>query len=373
MHCQRFARDIDVKHRLFLILCIVFVAGCAELGYYRQSVLGHLAITHSARPITALLAEPAMDETLRMKLQTIARAREFATHTLLLPANNSYREFVDLQRGYALQNLYAAEEFSTELKRWCYPVIGCANYRGYFDEDMLLAHDKRLREHGYDTHIGQVTAYSTLGWFDDPVLNTFTDLPNYRMVGLIFHELAHQRLYIKDDTAFNESFATAVERAGMTRYYQGASNSRELDNYHRYLERRQVVAELAAGTRRALAELYALPLAPPDKRARKRELLLQLDAQYLALAGPPDKPPAHAGEPRFNNARLGLFAVYTTHVTAFLNLLDFHSGDFSAFYAAVSTIAGLDAADRARCLQQWAAEGRSHRETTEDACAGRSD
>ena len=358
-----------MKRRLFLALSVLLITGCTELQYYKQSVLGHFAVTKNAQPIESLIRGSAIDEPLREKLQTVERARDFAASTLKLPANNSYREFVDLHRGYVLQNLYAADEFSTELVSWCYPIIGCANYRGYFDETMLREEQSRLKDQRLDTYIGQVTAYSTLGWFNDPVLNTFTELPEYRMVGLIFHELAHQEIYLRDDTVFNESFATAVEQAGMAAFYQHREDQETLRQYVEHQRRKQAVVDIGSEARHALAKLYDQPISAELMRARKKEILTQLDTQYGALTNQTANTPAASNPPRFNNARLGLLAAYNDHVAAFTHLLNIHNGDFTAFYATVHELGELDSLEREQCLQQWSTDKTRPTKKPTELCA----
>ncbi|MCG6936847.1 MAG: aminopeptidase, partial [Gammaproteobacteria bacterium] len=204
-----------------LVFChgvmIAALTGCGEIQYYMQSAKGHLDIVNNSQDIEQLIADDNLDNDTRNKLTLILQAREFAANELDLSFNDSYTSYVKLNRDYAVKNLFAAKEFSTQLYSWCYPVIGCANYRGYFDEAMLQQDRETLILQDYDTYVVKAAAYSTLGWDDDPVLNSFLEWPEYMRLGLVFHELAHQQIYIEDDTFFNESFATAVEQSGLER------------------------------------------------------------------------------------------------------------------------------------------------------------
>jgi predicted aminopeptidase len=336
-----------------LIVLLGLLVACNEMQYYQQSVQGHLDIIGQATDIEQLLADDSLNPQVREKLLLVLQARAFAVATLQLSVNDSYTEYVDLKRGYVVENLYAAEEFSTQLVTWCYPVIGCASYRGYFDAAMLQRYRDELIEQGYDTYVGHVTAYSTLGWFDDPVLNTFIALPDYRLVGLIFHELAHQQLYIDDDTVFNESFATAVEQAGMEMFYAAGDDANQLSNYRAYRHRVNTLVAMAAQARQELQDIYQQPLSLQSKRQAKARVLGELDRQYALMTGKSGTG-SHTPVPvEFNNARLGAMGAYHQQVPAFLQILASHERDFAQFYAHVARLGRLAADERGRCLDLW--------------------
>ncbi|CAA0104785.1 Uncharacterised protein [Halioglobus japonicus] len=347
---------MGIIERICLIAVLGMVAACNDMQYYTQSVQGHLEIVGQATDIEQLLVDDSLAPQVREKLVLVLQAREFAVEGLHLSVNDSYTEYVDLKRGYVVENLYAAEEFSTQLYTWCYPIIGCAGYRGYFDVAMLQRYRDVLIEQGYDTYVGHVTAYSTLGWFDDPVLNTFVALPDYRLVGLIFHELAHQQLYIDDDTVFNESFATAVEQAGLELFYADGDDANQLGNYRAYRKRVNQLVSMAAQAREELEGLYQQPLSVKNKRQQKAQVLRQLDHQYAMLM---NNQAADAPVPvEFNNARLGAMAAYHQQVPAFLQILASHQRDFVPFYAHVKRLGQLPAEERARCLESWGEKAR---------------
>ncbi|MDD5330670.1 MAG: aminopeptidase, partial [Sulfuricella sp.] len=198
-------------NKALAIAAALFISGCANLGYYSQAVGGHLHVMNAAHPIRDVLQDPAADPELKHQLEDVAAIREFASRELALPDNNSYRAYADLGRPYVVWNVFAAPEFSVEPEKWCMAFVGCVNYRGYYDRADADRYADALRHRGLDAFVGGITAYSTLGLFDDPVLNTFLRLGDTEVARTLFHELAHQRLYVKGDSVFNESFATTVE------------------------------------------------------------------------------------------------------------------------------------------------------------------
>ena len=343
-----------MNHLLLALLltvgCLTLTA-CSTLSYYHQLTRGHLEIARKATPLNEAIA--SSDPATASKLALVERALAFAEQELGLDANGSYERYVDLERSYVLHNLYAAEEFSTALKHWCYPVVGCAAYRGYFDEALLEQERSRLKQLNYDTHKSPVTAYSTLGWFDDPVLNTFLALPEYRLVGLLFHELAHQQLYVKGDTEFNESFATAVEQAGLRAFYRNSPGP-ELAHYQAHADTLNRIDALAQSTRDQLAELYHQPIADTEKRARKTAILQATTATYELLIG--------RDVDTLNNASLGVINTYGALVPDFEKVLDSVRGDLRLFTTMMRSLEPLDVMARRYCLSDWG-ENRTASET----------
>jgi predicted aminopeptidase len=325
-------------------LCVLLATtGCAQLAYYHQSAAGQLDIIGRREAIDALIADDSRNARLRVRLEQVRAIREFAVGELGLPDTGSYTQYADLGRDYAVLALYAAPEFSTDLKTWCYPVAGCAGYRGYFDRDMLQADAGALRAEGYDVYVAAVPAYSTLGWFDDPLLNTVIDWPSAQLAGLVFHELAHQQLYVKGDTAFNESFATAVEQAGVERWLKRQGDALALAKYRSDRRHHEQVVQLLAGTRRRLQTLYDKGLPLEAMREAKQSEFAQIRQAYRVLrdgwGGDPGYDNWFAGE--LNNARLGSVAAYNDYVAAFLAMLDNRQGDFRALYAEASRIGAM--------------------------------
>jgi len=207
---------------------LLLAGGCESIGYYRQAIEGHLGVMASARPIDAWLADPSTSPALRERLETARRIRQFASRELGLPDNGSYLSYADLGRPFVAWNVFAAEEFSVEPKKECFPFAGCVSYRGFFAEEEARRHAAQLREAGYDVHVAGVPAYSTLGWFEDPLLSSFILYSDAQLARLIFHELAHQMVYAGGDTTFNESFAVVVEEEGVRRWLEAEGRSAEL-------------------------------------------------------------------------------------------------------------------------------------------------
>jgi len=332
--------------RLAAIACMLVLPGCEMAAYYLQAIGGHLDIMTRAQPLVRVLADPETPEVLKAKLATAARIREFASRELKLPDNGSYRSYAELGRPFAVWNVVAAPEFSLLPVQSCFPVAGCVSYRGFYAREDALRHAARLRAAGNDAFVGGVPAYSTLGWFDDPLLSTFIRYPDAELARLVFHELSHQLIYLKGDSTFNESFAVAVEREGVRRWLKDAGRTAELQAFAEADQRRRDFAQLMAAARERLARLYREPLAPRAMRARKAEAFAAFKADYAALKSGPWK--GFAGYDRFlaeaepNNALLASFATYTQLVEGFERLLAAEGGDLERFYSRVRELAALD-------------------------------
>lgn len=304
-----------------LALSALVLSGCETLAYYGQATGGHLALMARARPLGEVEASPA----LRERLNTAAAIREFASRELKLPDNASYRSYADLGRPYAVWNVVAAPEFSLEPVQSCFPIAGCVSYRGYYDRAAAGRYAEALRAAGNDVIVYGVPAYSTLGWFDDPLLSTFIGYPEAELARLIFHELAHQLLYVKDDTTFNESFAVAVEREGVRRWL--AARGREAP------PPAASAAPQVAEVRVRLEALYRTRLAPEAMRERKRAALEALRPVMARM-------PAFEGQEP-NNAFVASHATYTDLVPEFERLLGEANGDLPAFYALARKLASV--------------------------------
>jgi predicted aminopeptidase len=324
------------------------LGGCTTLGYYSQAVRGQMDLLHRATPIEEELRSDAVAAPIKAKLRAVLRIRAFASRELGLPDNDSYKRYADLGRRYVVWNVFAAPEFSIEPVTSCFPFAGCVGYRGYFKEADAGAAAAALHERGYDVYVGGVPAYSTLGWFDDPVLSTFIKYPESELARLIFHELAHQLLYVKGDTRFNESFAVTVEQVGVERWLAQSGNERERATYMRMQEMRKGFVALILKYQAILGQYYQMDIQAEQKRLGKAQRFAEMDAEYLRLKASWG---GFAGYDRWfsgrlNNATLASVALYTELVPAFRALLAREGGDLPRFYAAVKALAKLPKDER---------------------------
>jgi predicted aminopeptidase len=344
------------------VLLLGQIAGCS-LGYYWQATSGHLELMSQRRDVAAVMADPATSDPLRNKLQLASGAVDFAHEELGLPDNGSYRVYADTGRTFVVWNVIAAPEFSLDPKTWCFVVAGCVSYRGYFAEQRARSYAADLASRGYDVHVAGVHAYSTLGRFRDPLLNTMLQMADDQIAGLIFHELAHQQLYVRDDSSFNEGFASFVEHEGIRRWLTKRGDADSLCAYQRRLRRRAEVRRLLTATRKALEELYARPLDQAAKRSAKARLFADLTESYQRLRRGWHGPPAFDGwfMPGNNNARMAALATYDDYLPAFEALLTAENGDLGGFHRRAAELARLPRADRERQLQALLAAAVSDR------------
>jgi predicted aminopeptidase len=350
---------VVVRRRLLLALVLVVALGataCATLGYYGQAVRGGLEILRARRPIAELVRDPATPPERRERLRTVLAIRDFAARELGLARDDSYSSYVELGRPHAVWTVVAAPELSLAPLRWCFPFAGCVTYRGYFSADAARRFADRLARRGFDVEVGGAAAYSTLGWFADPVLSTFLDEPDADLAGLLFHELAHRRLYVQDDTTFNESFASVVEAEGVRRWLERQGRGAELAAWGERRRRERAAIDLLLAYRERLARVYAATAPRQWKLERKRELFAALAADYEARRREWGEGTAYDGwfdgEP--NNARLAAIGAYSELQPAFEALLRRAGGDLERFYAEVEALAALDPAGRRRRLDELA-------------------
>ncbi|WP_373001476.1 aminopeptidase [Marinobacter sp.] len=324
-----------------LLLLVTMLNGCSTIGYYSQAVTGHLSLMMSGEPVGEVLSDSTTPQELRERLALAQQARDFAEQRLALPVGGAFRDYVRLDRPWVVVNLVAVAEFSLEPHRWCYPVLGCQAYRGYFSLEDARAEEKQFLTNGFDTFIGGVTAYSTLGWFDDPLHTGFTQLAEDRMVALMFHELAHRVVYIADDTAFNESFATAVELEGLRLWLLERGKPGQFDEALERLDRRNQTLALVEDFSARLEALYARQDRLPDDqlRHRKAAIFKDLALAYQELTADwPEPGPFGPAPVSLNNANLALFRQYNQHVPAFRQMLRDAEYDFPDFYQAVEAL-----------------------------------
>jgi len=342
--------------RLFAAVLLLLIGGCSNLGYYVQSVAGQVDIWARQRDIDNVVADASVPEETRNRLEYALKVREFAVRELRLPDNGSYLSYADLKRPYVAWNVFAAEEFSVKPVTWCFPFAGCVGYRGYFSRDEANRFAAELREQGYDAHVGGIAAYSTLGWFADPLLSTVMRYSRPRLARLVFHELAHQVVYAKEDTVFNESFAVAVETEGVKRWLERHGTEQDRLAYERAAMRRAGFLHLVETTRDQLKALYRSGLQPEPMRARKAEIFEEMMRDYETLKASWN---GFKGYDRWfstgpNNAHMASVALYTQMVPAFQALLAREGGDLRRFYRAVKRLAQLPRRERNVALRAMA-------------------
>lgn len=347
------------------LLLVLFLSGCADTRYYWQSVTGHFQLMQAARPIEQWLADPATPLALQQRLKLAQDMRRFAVTELHLPDNASYHRYADLQRRHAVWNVVAAPEFSLTLKTWCFPVAGCVGYRGYFSEADAQAEAQAQRAAGLEASVYGVPAYSTLGWMNwlggDPLLNTFIAYPEGEVARLLFHELSHQVLYVADDTVFNESFATAVERLGGALWLAQRAGPQARQAYAEFDARRQQFKALTRSTRDRLKEIYTTDgpraTAKASQAVLKHQVMQDFRAAYAELKTRWGGYSAYdAWVAQANNAAFGAQAAYDELVPGFEALFARTGRHWPAFYDAVKELAKRPRDERAQQLKQWATE-----------------
>lgn len=345
-----------------VLLAVMMCSGCATVSYLWHSASGHLNILQAAKPLETWINDPSTPEPLRERLILARKMRLFAVDVLHLPDNPSYRRFADLHRAAAVWNVAAAPELSLQLKTWCFPVVGCVAYRGYYDESRAQAEALSLQKDGDEVTVYPVPAYSTLGmtnWLGgDPLLNTFIQWPEAQLARLIFHELAHQEVYVAGDTEFNESFATSVEELGADRWLGTTDAKAARAEYERMESRREQFHALLMRTREELETIYRSNEPVESKRQLKTQAMQGLRDRYQVLRD--GEWNRWSGYDRFiaqaNNASLGMQAAYTRWVPSFKELFRQQGADFARFYGAVKVLAEQSPKERETRLNALARE-----------------
>jgi predicted aminopeptidase len=334
----------SITSRISLLLGIALLSGPCGGCYILQSAQGQLELMSKREPISRVIANPATPVPVRTQLEAVSEIREFASQKLGLPDNGSYRSYADIGRPYVVWNVVAAPEFSIEAEQWCYPVVGCVAYRGYFAERRARSFADKLRRRGLEVSIGGVAAYSTLGHFNDPVLNTMLGWNDIELASIIFHELTHQLIYVPDDADFNEALATTVEEEGVRRWLHAQGRDAELANYALEQEHYQEVVELLIRTRTELRALYASGIDRRRMRDRKSAAFAALHVAYARLkAGWGGHAPFEAWfEAEVNNAYLASVATYFDCVPGFKRELEAVGGNLDSLYRRVHELARLD-------------------------------
>ncbi len=341
-------------HLLLLALLSLLLAACNSVAYYGQAISGQMQLLILRQPISKLIEEPATSSTLRQRLQSVANMRAFASRELALPDNPSYTSYVDLKRPYVIWNVFAAPEFSLAPKQWCYPIAGCVSYRGYFSEVRARTYAAKLHRKGFDTEVAGISAYSTLGWFSDPLLNTMLSRSETQLAGTLFHELAHQQLYAKNDTRFNESFAVTVELEGIRRWLQDQGKVNQFRDYLQSLKRKRQFIALVQGAHAKLEKLYVQDRSETEKRTAKAAIFQQLKTDYRQLKKGWNNYRGYDAwfNRKLTNASLVPISSYYDYVPAFQALLRRSRNNLAAFYRAARRIAEQTPADRKATLMQ---------------------
>ncbi len=359
---------------LLLLSVVAGLSGCRTISFYAQAVRGQYQIFAHEQPIERLIAEPKTPERLRQRLELVQRLRAFAGNDLKLPVDGHYRKYVDLHRPFVVWNVEAAPELSLQPKTWWYPLVGSLEYRGYFSKRGATNYAAYLKRKSYDVSVGGVEAYSTLGWFKDPLLNTFIFEPDADLAEIIFHELGHQRVFARGDTDFNEAFATTVGQEGARRWLKTKGDTTALDKYLAHLRRNDQFVRLVKRTRLRLEKLYGdertptgkiktakiKPAIPADQlRAQKQQIFEEMRQEYHRLRDEGGGDPEYDGwfERPINNARLNAVAAYYDLVPAFEHLLALNSGDLGRFYEAASRLAREPKKKRDQWLNNLGSDG----------------
>lgn len=345
------APDVLRLWRVLPVLALWLLGGCSSLSYYQQLAAGQWHLLQAREPVADVIADPARDPKLRQHLAQSQQARRFASEQLHLPDNKSYRMYADIGRPYVVWNVFATQEFSLEPVTHCFPIAGCVAYRGYYSVGGARGAAALQRQAGQDVYLAGIEAYSTLGWFNDPILNTMLAWGDERLAALIFHELAHQRFYVQDDTAFNESYASFVEQQGARQWRAARGLPAQADTRS---AQRDALTALILQTRQRLRELYAQPLPAPEMRQRKAAEFERLRRDYRTL-----RDQRWPGDKRFdawinapmNNAKLLPFGLYEHWVPAFAALFAQVNSDWPRFYERVEQLGKLPEPQRKAALQ----------------------
>ena len=334
--------------RLLTTSLVLTSTGCAQLSYYAQATQGQLGLIASAKPIDQWLADPKVSDQLKQRLTRAQQIRKFAVQELDLPDNGSYTRYAELNRPYVVWNVIATPELSMKPVQWCFPIAGCVDYRGYYRKEEAQRFAQELRGQGYEVRVSGVPAYSTLGWFNDPVLSTFIAYPEAEVARMLFHELAHQVAYAPGDTPFNESFATTVESIGVERWLDKHANLDSRDRYREFRQRKRDFIDLLTEHRQRLEEVFASDITDDEKRKQKALVITSLKQSYHQTKD--QKWGGYSGYDQwFNepvtNAHFVLVATYEELVPAF-QALHAKSGSMKKFYADVRAMAKQDKARR---------------------------
>jgi len=338
---------------IILVSVLLSSSACSTLGYYHQSISGHLKLISKRQSIADIVKDTQQDEKLVAQLELAQQLRDFASQHLNLPENESYRSFVELDEPYVTWNVFAAPQFSTTLNQWCFLVVGCVPYRGYFDKQEAEVYAEQIAEQGQDVYVAGVPAYSTLGWFDDPLLSSMIDRGELVTAAYIFHELAHQQFYLKGDGAFNEAFATAVEEIGVSLWLNSQNRTEEIIRYENLIQQKSIFSDFVKNSRDEFDILYQQEFDTDKMQAEKEILIAEMRRKFSNLS---EKNEYIARYSRWmsgplNNAQLGAISLYREWVPSFRKIYELCENNFDKFYQNVEQIAGLPTAEREEMLR----------------------
>jgi predicted aminopeptidase len=334
-----------VSRAIGLTLAAVMLAalsGCTSTAYLLQAANGEWHVIHGRKPIVEVIDDPRTPEPLIRELADVREARDFASRELDLPDNDSYRTYVRIDRPYVVWNVVAAPVLSVQPKEWCFPIAGCVAYRGYFNEKRARDFAARLQQDGYDVVIEGVPAYSTLGKLPDPVMSTMMRYGSDELAAMIFHELAHQLLYVQNDSRFDEAFAVTVEDEGLNRWLEYKGRAARIAGLRKERAEDEQFVALLRRTRDQLAALYASGAPRAAKLQRKQQLFAELAVQIHAL-----ERRLGVRFPEYdawiaqglNNAELASVGTYNDCLPGFERLLRQENHDLPRFYDAARRLA----------------------------------
>jgi len=324
---------------IILFLFTAVISGCSTVNYYAQSIQGQFEIIQKRQNIKHLLSNSTLSNSLRNRLETVIELRRFSNDQLGLPNNNSYLSYADLERDYVIWNIFATETFSLSPVKWCYLVVGCLGYRGYFSETEARQHALKLKEQGHDIYLGGVSAYSTLGWFDDPVLNTMLRWSDIQLATVMFHELAHQQLYIKNDTEFNESYAEAVAMIGVIKWLEQRSDKKLLFEYMQSQSQDKQFISLVMKYKAKLSNLYQSEIDKKQMLIQKEMAFKQMEDEYNVISRNWKKDNyAYWFSTGLNNAKLAAIVTYQQYVSSFINIYKKLDKDLERFYSLIISL-----------------------------------
>lgn len=336
---------------IILFLLSAFISGCSTVNYYAQSIQGQFEVIQKRQNIKPLLSSNKLSNSLRNRLETVLELRKFSTDQLGLPNNNSYLSYADLERNYVIWNIFATEEFSLSPIKWCYLIVGCLGYRGYFSETEAKQHAMKLKEQGHDIYLGGVSAYSTLGWFDDPVLSTMLRWSDVQLATVMFHELAHQQLYIKNDTEFNESYAEAVATIGVTKWLEQSTDYKLLSEYIQAQSQEKQFISLVMKYKTVLGELYRSETDKKQMLLQKAMVFKQMEDEYKILSRHWKKDRyAHWFSADLNNAKLAAVVTYQQYTSSFIKVFNKLGRDLERFYSLIKSLSKCKQVERAKIL-----------------------